>query len=415
MTPVKHNLLDKYLKEFKTKPAPQLFLIYGDSFLIKKAFDTLRSFLLNGELCEFAIETLEGGSVSMADIIEELCTYSFVVKQKIVAVKNIPLFQTRNNPDEIGFSASDHHLLSQFLENGMPENHCLILTCSNIDKRLKFYKTIEENGLVIDCSVSQGSRKADLDDQNQVLTNIADPILSSSGKTIVPRALSLLVELTGFNPELFSQNLEKLITYVGKNTSISIEDVKSVIVRDKKDPVFNLTNALMDKDVANSIHYLNSLLDDGFHPLQILKSFENQIRKLLLVKCFLHEMNTGNPMRLASMGFNIFQQNVLPRIIERDKFMNQKFNEPEIFFEDKKTFKKDGFKDLLLAPNPKNPYPVFQVFLKSENFSLSTLNHALVFISNLDYKMKTSAIDAKTQMENFIIQLCSKGGFDHDA
>jgi DNA polymerase-3 subunit delta len=90
--------------------------------------------------------------------------------------------------------------------------------------------------------------------------------------------------------------------------------------------------------------------------------------------------------------------------------MNHKFTEPEIFFEDKKAFKKDGFKDLLLAPNPKNPYPVYQVFLKSENFSLSNLNQALVFISDLDYKMKTSAIDAKTQMENFIIQLCSKGG-----
>ncbi|MBU2482885.1 MAG: DNA polymerase III subunit delta, partial [Proteobacteria bacterium] len=224
MTPVKHTVLDKQLKEFKNTPAPQLFLIYGDPFLVKNAFDAVRSFLLKGENSQFALETLEGGSVSMTDIIEELSTYSFMVKQKIVAVKNIPLFQTRNNPDEIGFSSADHQLFAQFLEKGMPEEHCLILTCPGVDKRLKFYKTIEDKGLVIDCSVSQGTRKADLDDQNQVLGNIADSILNSSGKTIIPRAFNLLVELTGFNPELFSQNLEKLITYVGKNTSISIED-----------------------------------------------------------------------------------------------------------------------------------------------------------------------------------------------
>ncbi|MBU2482603.1 MAG: DNA polymerase III subunit delta, partial [Proteobacteria bacterium] len=185
--------------------------------------------------------------------------------------------------------------------------------------------------------------------------------------------------------------------------------------RDKKDPIFSLTNALMDKDITNSICYLNSLLNDGFHPLQILKSFENQIRKLLLVKCCVSDMNEGRPMGFARMGFNLFKQNVLPGIIEQDRLNTEKFKALEDFFEEKKAFKKESFKDLLLAPNPKNPYPVFQTFLKSENFSLSLLTQALVFISDLDYQMKTSAIDAKTQMENFLIQFCSKGGFNHDA
>lgn len=413
MTPVKHHQLEQWIKKPKDS-IPSLFLIYGDAFLVKKSFDKLCAFLSGPDPSDFGLETLEGGTVSMADIIEELSTYSFLVTQKIVAVKNIPLFQTRNNPVEIGFSSSDYQMFTQFLEKGMPQNHCLILTCAAVDKRLKFYKTIEDFGQVIDCSVSEGTRKADIDEQNQVLGKICDSILTESGKKIDPPAFDLLVELTGFNPELFSSNLEKLVTYVGRKPQISVPDVKTVIVRDKKDPIFNLTNALLDKDTAKTLLYLNSILADGFHLLQILKSFENQIRKLILVKCCAYEISNGKPAGFARMGFNQFKLNILPQIIKYDEQTVLKFQELESFFEDKKLCKKEGFKDLLLASNPKNPYPVFQIFLKSENFPLSVLNQALVFISNLDYEMKTSAIDAKTQMENFIIQFCSKGGFIND-
>ena len=70
--------------------------------------------------------------------------------------------------------------------------------------------------------------------------------------------------------------------------------------------------------------------------------------------------------------------------------------------------------DLFLAPNPQNSYPVFQIFQKSENFSLNELNQALIFFSDLDYRLKSTSFDAKTAIENFIIKICSKGGFERD-
>jgi DNA polymerase III delta subunit len=113
------------------------------------------------------------------------------------------------------------------------------------------------------------------------------------------------------------------------------------------------------------------------------------------------------------MGFNAFKQSILPKVVEYDKKTKtdiKKLNESFLNHDSKKKTKQN---ELFLAPNPKNAYPVFQIFQKSENFSQKELNQALIFLSDMDYKMKSSSFNEKTALENFIINICSKGGFIH--
>ncbi|MCP3874426.1 MAG: DNA polymerase III subunit delta [Desulfobacteraceae bacterium] len=413
---VKHHKLDQFLSSVQKDAIPNLFLIYGEPYLMKKAFQSISSFLLGNDNNQFAIETLEGGSVSMGDIIEQVSTFSFLVSKKIVVVKNIPLFQTSQNHQDIRFSVSDLDHLIDFIEKGIPSNHFLILTSTLIDKRKKIYKAIQEKGFISDCSVAQGVRKADVDEQRVVLQSIAGQILSESKKTIDNQGLQTLVDLTGFNLDIFSQNLEKLIAYSGNNQHIRIADVKSVVKRDKKDPIFNLTNSLMEKNVKNAIFYLNSLLNEGYHFLQILKSFENQIRKLILVKCYATKWYKNNKLSFNQMNFNEFKQSVIPEIVNHDTQVRRLIEKQENYLSEQgSSKKKTKSKDLFLAPNPKNAYPVFQTFQKSDNFSLNELNQAMIFLGDLDYKLKTSSFDEKTAFESFIINMCRKGGFAYDA
>ena len=410
---IKHNQLDSFLKSFQDNDMPGMILMYGDSYLLNQSLDTLSSFLLGTADKLFALETLEGGFVSMGDIIEQVSTFSFLVSKKIVVVKNAPLFQTRPGSQEIIFSSSDLDHLIDFIEKGFPTDHFLIFTTPLIDKRKKVYKVIADKGFVIDCSVATGSRKKDIDEQKAVLQSVARQILSKSNKSIETPAFHSLVELTGFNLDLFSQNMEKLIVFSGKRPAISLLDVKSVIIRDKKDPIFNLTNAFMAKDVEKALFYLNSLFNEGYHPLQMLKSFENQLRKLILVKCFTQDFyQTNKNLNLKQIHFNLFKQQVLPKITAHDEQTKIAIKEQEKYLSPKKSKKqKKTSNDLLLAPYPKNAYPVFQVFQKSENFSLNELNQALIFLGDLDYRLKSSSFDARTTIENFIINTCSKRGF----
>lgn len=406
MALIKQNKLGAFFES--GEPVPGLVLIYGEPYLTKQAFKALSSFLLGSDKNAFAIETFEAGSISMGEIMAQAATFSFLVSKKIVTVKNMPLFQAGQGKSDVRYTASDIERLSDFIEKGLPKNHFLVLITPGADKRKKIYKTIDSKGLIIDCAVAAGVRKADQDEQRTVLQAMAGRILSGSEKTMDSAAFQALVELTGFNLDLFAQNLEKLIVYSGKNPRISAKDVKTIIVRDKKDPVFNLTNAILDKDVRQSLFYLNSLFDEGLHILQILKALENQIRKLVMVNCFTHTSSAP----LKRLNFNQFKQTILPGIVAHDQQTKAVIEHADTLFSTPDAKKKNTWPaDLLLAPNPKNAYPVFLLCQKSENFSREELVDAICFLSDLDFRLKSSSFDARTQIERFIITLCSKGGF----
>ncbi len=412
---IRYDQFESILDSFKKKgTCLGLFLFFGDSYLIKMSFNKLSEFLIGKDKKQFALEALEGGSVSMGDIIEALSTFSFLFSKKIVAVKNAPLFQTHPGNEEGSFSSSDLDRLTSFIENaGLPANHYLVLMTNEIDKRRKNYKALEEKGWVIDCSVADGIRKADQDEQGKVLQAVSDQILSKAGKTFDRQAFHLLVDKIGFDLELFAGNLEKLIIYSGHRNTISQQDVHAVITRDKKDPIFKLTNAFMDKDARTALFFINSMFKDGVHPLQILKVLENQVRKLILVKCGIKKISLKNKkLYFKSINFNLFKQTVLPEILIYDKQIKLKIEAwKELLSEKEVKGKTNASNDLLLASNPQNAYPVFQAFQKSENFSLNELQNALLFLSDLDYRLKSSSFDAKTSLESFIIRTCSKGGF----
>lgn len=417
MALIKFTRFKPYLTELgQGAPIPGVFLVHGENYIVRQITDRLTKFLQERQAGAFALEKLEGGSIRMGDVIEEITTLSFLSPKKIVVLKQAPLFTSGEKGVDIGFSAADIDHLADVIEKGLPENHFFIITTSTSDKRKKIYKTIEKKGCCIDCTVAQGLRKADQDEQNKILLGVANQILAKSGKTIDRQGFALLVGQTGFNLDILQQNLDKLIAYTGTRTTIGPADVKAVVQREKKDPIFNLTNALMDKDVTKSIFYFNSLINEGYHPLQILKSFENQVRKLLVVKTFTVPLRKSMPNGLAGMNFNQFKQLVLPKAVQEDLKTTALIDEQEkVFSKDAAKKKKPNFNDLLLAPNPKNPYPVYQIFQKSEKFSLKELQDMIAFLSDLDLRLKSSSFEVNVVIEHFIINVCSQGGFRYAA
>jgi DNA polymerase III delta subunit len=411
MSLIKFDQLAKTLAEYHKKGSfPGFYLIFGDSFLLKDAFQKLSGFLQGKAKDEFSMETLDGSSITMGEVIEQVSTFSFFCPQKIVLLKNANLFQSqtqaKTDSEGSGISSADLDLLISFLKkDGVPPNHFLIITTPKVDRKRKAYKTMEKSGLIIDCSVAQGLRKADLDEQARIFKSVSDRILSAAGKKMGRQAFQTLSDLTGADLELFSQNLEKLIVYAANNREITVQDVNTVITRDKKEPIFKLSNAFTEKNTPQALALLNSLFIEGAHPLQILKVLENQIRKLILVKEFAEKLKKENKgINFKTINFNVFKQNILPRITKYDKETQKAIEEKELAFSGKKPKKKTGdSSELLLAPNPQNPYPVFLLFQKSENFSSRELHQALIYLSDMEYRLKSSIFDSKASFENFII------------
>ena len=413
MAVVKYKEAKKWINE---NSCPSFILLAGEGVLTREIFKILSKAILGTDNPSFAQETMDGTIMPMGDIMEQATTFSFLMSKKLILVKNAPLFATSVGQGEIQYSSKDFDLLTEHMEKGIPQDHFLVFTTPGLDRRKKIYKQFEKKGLIIDCVVSQGSRKADQDEQLAVLSAIAQKRLAKTGKKIDPRAFRELADRIGFNPDLLVQNLEKLVAYAGQQPIIDAKAVASVVSRDKKDPIFSLTNAVMEKDVKTSIFFLSSLVGDGYHPLQILKSLENLVRKLLVAKSFTLALGEKLPgFSMSRMNFTQFKQQIMPRIISRDQAHREAEEELEQRFKRNKEENKKTkvVSDLFLAPNPKSPYPVFQVLLKSEKFSFAELQCAMVALCDLDHCLKSSSLNPVTGLENFVMQLCT-GGF-HDS
>jgi DNA polymerase-3 subunit delta len=280
------------------------------------------------------------------------------------------------------------------------------------------YNLIVDAGMAIDCSVPRGERQADKKLQVAVLSEMKKSILTKSGKTMEPGAFEALYGLTGFDLRTFSNNLEKLVTYVGDREQITRQDIGTVLHRTKQDPIFAFTNAITDKNRVEALFYMNSLLSDAQKPMlpeQVVVAVLNQIRKLLRIKEFIAE--PAGRTWFAGCPYGQFNSVVMPAIQASDRALLAELQQWQDSLADtgssesrpNQRRKKKPAKprtDLLIAKNPKNSYPVYQLFRKSERFTMDELFSAFESLTRSDLRIKSGAENKKLILEELVINIC---------
>jgi DNA polymerase III subunit delta len=102
--------------------------------------------------------------------------------------------------------------------------------------------------------------------------------------SIAPEAKKLLADFIGNNLRLLANELDKLATYVGKEATINIDDVRQLSAQVQEARIFDLTDALAQRNRQQALNILHDLLSDGEPPLKLLSTITTQVRSLLLVK-----------------------------------------------------------------------------------------------------------------------------------
>jgi DNA polymerase-3 subunit delta len=312
----------------------------------------------------------------------------------------------------------DCRVLQQAVEKGFPKNNHLVITTDTVDKRRGLFKTLSSKGMVVDCSVPKGARRADQIAQESVLVEKMNSILADSGKTMDQATYLALYEMTGFDLRTFCNNLEKLISWVGDRVEITIKDVGSVLQRTKRDPIYELTNALADRRADSALFFLDSILSSGIHPLQVLSALVNQVRKLLLAKGFVKSPQ-GKDWQ-STCPYKYFQNKIVPAIVEYDRKLMDRLDKWQTMLnaeaisqttgspkKSKKT-KRKATTDLLIAKNPKNPYPIYLLLKKLDGFSQDKLISAVEVLAEADKKLKTSSQSPKLVLEKAILSVCKR-------
>jgi DNA polymerase-3 subunit delta len=271
----------------------------------------------------------------------------------------------------------DAAFFEQVLAKGFPEGNYLIITAEYVDRRKRLFKVFSEYGLCL--PFARVKKEEDL--KRQFLQS-AGTVLEQSGKKLTPVALEALGSRTGFDLRETMKALESLITHAGDRVMIDEDDVGGIVEKTKEDSLFELTNAMVTRNMEKALATYENLLNHGVHHLVILAMIGREIRMMLQAKLLLQ---TGAFASFTPrMTFNQFRTTVFPRL----QMMKD---------QDRVT------KRSLLG---QHPYAIYNVFIHANAFSYEALTAYLDTVGTIDSALKTTGKNPDLLIERLLIEIC---------
>ena len=130
----------------------------------------------------------------------------------------------------------------------------LVLVCSALDKRTKFFKVVQAAGIVVDCSVG-------------AVSDVAAALLERHGKQMAPDAARLLQERVGSDANLAWQELEKLSLYLGDRAMATREDVLLVCADTALRNEWEIADRLLEGDAGGALVALQDMRRNAQDPI----------------------------------------------------------------------------------------------------------------------------------------------------
>jgi DNA polymerase-3 subunit delta len=261
------------------------------------------------------------------------------------------------------------------IKTGLPGDNVLLLIAEHVDKRKKLFAHIKKYGEIIDCSVAEGSSKAAIDQQRKVIREMVAETLAGLNQSIESDALELLFKRVGFHPVGAVLEAEKLALHLDEGRSITRRDVEQLVGRTREDAIFELTEALGKNNAPRLMIVLDHLLADGVHPLAIVASLRNYLRRLLIFRSL---QTRKEPVWSARLSASDFQNSYLPAL------------------------KQTGlWPDLLKG----HPYALYVGFNSASRFSIGNLKRSLGLLLKGEFRLKGSPVPGRIVIEEMLLSL----------
>jgi DNA polymerase-3 subunit delta len=268
------------------------YLLHGnDEFTCR---EYLKKLSLQGDFA-YNQDTYQGGEVDLMTITATCNTLPFLSDQRLVILEGLPKRRrgedsgeakqtpekssktkkgkkaSKNRPEtRAGFEKS----LAEYIPQ-LPDTTVLIaLADEALTSSSPLLKAAEEHGKVIQCTLPRGV----------AVENWINKRAISLGVKITSDATTMLANFIGNQLRLLANELEKLATYVGPGATITVEDVRLLSTQVQEARIFDLTDALAQRNRKQALDILHDLLADGEPPLKLISTITSQVRSLFLVK-----------------------------------------------------------------------------------------------------------------------------------
>ncbi|HEV8717658.1 MAG TPA: DNA polymerase III subunit delta [Candidatus Binatia bacterium] len=251
---------EEVFAQLQKGPVYPLYLFHGDElYLIDQAVARLRERMGKAT----AVRSFYAGETSLDALFDAWGTPSLFAPDSLIVLKSAELLK-----------AAERERLAQEAEFRGTTQPLVICAHGRVDLRQTFFSLCAKKGFVAEFRSPF---------PNQIV-EWAQRFARERKVRLSEEAALLLAELLGPDLLALSAEIDKLIAFIFPNTDISAEAVSQCAGDVYKHSVFDLTDALGQRDRQKALGLLQRVLVDERAALQVLHALVGHFRRLWLVK-----------------------------------------------------------------------------------------------------------------------------------
>jgi DNA polymerase-3 subunit delta len=282
----------------KTASANVYAVVGSDESEVKRVAAELAQKLAPADAGDFGLEVIDGAAdnaeqaaARIRSTIEALQTLPFMGGGKLVWLKNANFLG--DNP--IGRAAAVVAALeglSEVMSGDLGTDVTFLLSATEVDKRRTFYKSLGKRAELQVFDRLDSTRSGWEEEAIETVRTRA----KKRKLQFDDDALDLFVLLTGGDTRQIDNELEKIDIYLGDNRNVDVDVVRELVPLSRAGVIFELGNALAERDLERALRLVRRLLDQGETAIGILLvAILPTVRNLLLAKDLMERHRLARP------------------------------------------------------------------------------------------------------------------------
>ncbi|HHT46036.1 MAG TPA: DNA polymerase III subunit delta [Firmicutes bacterium] len=285
----------KIIKKGKIAP---LYLFSGPEDYLKEELlgEILQVLKKDGR--SFDLERKDGLRLSLTDLLDSVKQGTIFTGGRVYWISDPPYLtaspqkavsskEGKKGKKSPSVKSAEKELLS--LLGKKDPDFLFIFTVEKADRRKKIVKAIEKAGLLIEFPLLRGKS----------LSSWIKNELLLQEKQVEEDALFELIERVGEDLRRLKSELDKIVTYMGKEKTVTRSLVSYLIPDSNEDSIFNLVEAVGNKNMQEAFFHLTKMRRQNEHPLKILAMIIRQYR--LLYQILPMRQAKISPRKMASL------------------------------------------------------------------------------------------------------------------
>ncbi|MFY9910248.1 MAG: DNA polymerase III subunit delta [Candidatus Sulfotelmatobacter sp.] len=252
---------ERFVGDLESRKLRPAYVFVGDEAYFRKRFrDAILQLLVPADLRDFSLFEFDLAETDLAEVLDRARTPSLMAPFQVFFVRGVKnLFGRGSNEEKLA-------AVEDYCKNPNPDA-LIVFVADHISipadvRRMELqdkerYQRIRET-MGQYCGIVELARV----EEGEAVRWIGEYCASLSVK-IDPDGARELVDALGGDMMMISNELEKLMLYVGAKNHIKLADVETMVLAAKQRSLYELTDAISAKERARALEVLDAILSSG--------------------------------------------------------------------------------------------------------------------------------------------------------